>query len=103
MAPRVERSSDRRCPSPIPSGKFTISGEIWHFSQAFEKGNTVGNLWAVSRALRKNLVVDAGFNRGLTETSTRWEAFVGLTYLLPHRLWMVRPGFQPSVTFAMPC
>ena len=75
--------------------KFTISGEIWHFSQPFEKGNTVGNLWAVSRALRKNLVVDAGFNRGLTKTSTRWEAFVGFTYLLPHRLWMVRPGFEP--------
>jgi hypothetical protein len=69
-------------------GKFAIFGEIWHFSQPFEKGNTVGNLWAVSRALRKNLVVDAGFNRGLTKTSTRWEAFVGFTYLLPHRLWM---------------
>jgi hypothetical protein len=78
-----------------PLGKFTISGEIWHFSQPFEKGNTVGNLWAVSRALRKNLVVDAGLNRGLTKTSTRWEAFVGFTYLLPHRLWMVRPGSQP--------
>jgi hypothetical protein len=76
-------------------GKFTVSGEIWHFSQPFEKGNTVGNLWAVSRALRKNLVVDAGFDRGLTKTSTRWEVFVGFTYLLPHRLWMVRPGFQP--------
>jgi hypothetical protein len=76
-------------------GKFTISGELWHFSQPFEKGNTVGNLWAVSRALRKNLVVDAGFNRGLTKTSTRWEAFAGFTYLLPHRLWMARPGFRP--------
>jgi hypothetical protein len=78
-----------------PLGKFTISGEIWHFSQPFEKGNTVGSLWAVSRALRKNLVVDAGFNRGLTKTSTRWETFVGFTYLLPHRLWMVRHGSQP--------
>jgi len=77
-----------------PLGKFTISGEVWHFSQPFEKGNTVGNLWAVSRALRRNLVVDAGLNRGLTKTSTRWEAFLGFTYLLPHRLWRVRPGFQ---------
>jgi hypothetical protein len=76
-------------------GKFTISGEMWHFSQPFEKGNTVGNHWAVSRALRKNLVVDAGFNRGLTKTSTRWEAFAGFTYLLPHRLWRSRPDFQP--------
>src|SRR5712671_3262753 len=76
-------------------GKFTISGEVWHFSQPFEKGKTVGNLWAISRAVRKNLVVDAGFNRGLTKTSTRGEEFVGFTYLLPHRLWMVRPGVQP--------
>jgi hypothetical protein len=75
--------------------RWPISGEVWHFSQPFEKGNTVGNLWAVSRALRKNLVVDGGFNRGLTRTSTRWETFVGFTYLLPHRLWMARPGSQP--------
>jgi hypothetical protein len=78
-----------------PLGKFTISGEVWHFSQPLENGNTVGSLWAVSRALRKNLVVDAGFNRGLTKTSTRWETFVGFTYLLPHRLWMGHHGFQP--------
>ena len=76
-------------------GKFTISGEVWHFSQPLEKGNTVGSLWAVSRALRKNLVIDAGFNHGLTITSTRWETFAGFTYLLPHRLWRVRPGYQP--------
>ena len=55
-------------------GKFIISGEIWHFSQPLERDNTIGNLWAVSHALRKNLVVDAGFNRAL-------EAFVGFTYL----------------------
>jgi hypothetical protein len=36
-------------PFLIPWGKFTISGDVWHFSQPFEKGNTVGNLWAVSR------------------------------------------------------
>jgi hypothetical protein len=68
-------------------GKFTFSAEIWHFSQPLQNGNAVGNLWAVSRTLRKNLVVDAGFNHGLTDTSTRWEAFFGFTYLLPHRLW----------------
>jgi len=67
-------------------GKFTLSGEIWHFTQPFLRGNAVGNLWAVSYAARKTLVLDAGFNHGLTSTSTRWEAFVGFTYLLPHRL-----------------
>ena len=73
-------------------GKFTFSAEIWHFSQPFQNGNAVGNLWAVSRTLRKNLVIDAGFNHGLTDTSTRWEAFLGFTYLLPHRLWMEHHG-----------
>jgi len=67
-------------------GKFTLAGEIWHFTQPFLRGNAVGNLWAVSYAARKTLVFDGGFNRGLTDTSTRWEAFVGFTYLLPHRL-----------------
>jgi hypothetical protein len=66
--------------------KFTLSGEIWHFTQPFLRGNAVGNLWAVSYAARKTLVLDAGFNHGLTDTSTRWEAFVGFTYLLPRRL-----------------
>jgi hypothetical protein len=67
-------------------GKFTISGEIWHFTQPFLRDQAIGNLWAVSYAARKTLVLDAGFNRGLTGTSTRWEAFAGFTYLLPHRL-----------------
>jgi hypothetical protein len=73
--------------SHLLKGKFTLSGEIWHFTQPFVRGNAVGNLWAVSYAARKTLVFDGGFNRGLTGTSTRWEAFVGFTYLLPHRLW----------------
>jgi len=66
--------------------KFGISGEIWHFTQPFLRSNTVGNLWAVNYNARKNLVLDCGFNRGLTSTSTRWEAFAGFTYLLPHRV-----------------
>jgi hypothetical protein len=68
-------------------GKLLLSGEIWHFTQPLLRGHAVGNLWAVSYAARKTLVFDAGFNRGLTSTSTRWEAFVGFTYLFPHRLW----------------
>jgi len=71
-----------------PLGKgFGLSGEIWRFSQPFLRGNAIGNLWAASYAARKNLVFDAGFDKGLTGTSTHWEAFAGLTYLLPHRLW----------------
>ena len=69
-----------------PLWKVTVSGEIWHFSQPFLRSNAVGNLWAASYAVRKNLVVDGAFNHGLTGTSTQWEAFVGFTYLLPHRL-----------------
>jgi hypothetical protein len=74
---------------PLPH-RFSLSGELWHFTQPFLRGNAVGNLWAVGYTARKNLVLDAGFNRGLTSTSTRWEEFVGFTYLLPHRLWKPR-------------
>ncbi len=70
-----------------PAGEFTVSAEIWHFSQPLTRGNAVGNLWAASYPVRKNLIVDAGFNHGLTSTSTHWEGFAGFTYLLPHRLW----------------
>ena len=70
--------------------RFTLSGEVWHFTQPFLRSNAVGNLWAVSYTARKNLVLDAGFNHGLTSTSTSWEVFVGFTYLLPHRLWKAR-------------
>jgi hypothetical protein len=69
------------------AGKFSLSGEIWHFTQPFLRGNAVGNLWAVGYTARRTLVFDAGFDRGLTSTSTHWEAFVGFTYLLPDRLW----------------
>ena len=71
---------------PLKKG-FSLSGEIWRFTQPFLRGNAIGNLWAASYAARKNLVFDAGFEKGLTGTSTHWEAFAGLTYLLPHRLW----------------
>lgn len=68
-------------------GKLSAGGELWHFTQPFLRGNAVGNLWNVSYAARKNLVFDAGFDAGLTSTSTPWEVFAGFTYLLPHRLW----------------
>jgi hypothetical protein len=70
--------------------RFTLSGEIWHFTQPFLHSNAVGNLWAVSYSARKNVVFDTGFNHGLTSTSTNWEAFLGFTYLFPHRLWKAR-------------
>lgn len=66
-------------------GKFGLSGEIWHFTQPFLRGNAVGNLWALDFSARKNLVFDCGFNHGLTSTSTQWAVFAGFTYLLPHK------------------
>jgi hypothetical protein len=77
-------------------GRFTIAGELWHFSQPLSGGNCVGNLWALSYAVRPNLVLDAGLNRGLTSTSTQWEGFAGFTYLLPHHLWKSRGGDAPQ-------
>jgi hypothetical protein len=70
-----------------PVGKFTVSGEVWHFAQPLTHSYAVGNLWSASYPVRKNLVIDAGFDHGLTGTSTHWESFVGFTYLLPQRLW----------------
>jgi hypothetical protein len=69
------------------AGKFGLSGELWHFTQPFLRSNAVGNLWALNYDARPDLVLDGGFDRGLTNTSTRWEFFAGFTYLLPHRLW----------------
>jgi len=66
---------------------LTVAGEIWHFTQPFLRSNAVVNLWAVSYTARKNLVFDAGFNHGLTSTSTQREVFAGFTYVLPRRLW----------------
>ena len=70
-----------------PVGKFAVSAEVWHFAQPLTHGYAVGNLWSASYPVRKNLVIDAGFDHGLTSTSTHWESFVGFTYLLPQRLW----------------
>lgn len=68
--------------------RFGLSGEIWHFTQPFIGGNAVGNLWALSYSASNDLVFDAGFDHGLTNTSTHWEILAGFTYLLPR--WMFR-------------
>ena len=78
------------------AGKFGFAGEIWHFTQPFQPGNAVGNLWAVNYNLRKNLVLDCGFEHGLTSTSTQWEVFAGFTYLLPHKLPLTWPRARPE-------
>ncbi len=65
---------------------FALTAELWHFTQPFQSGHAVGTLWALSYTARENLVLDAGFDRGLTSTSTKWELLAGFTYLLPHRL-----------------
>ncbi|MGC2743779.1 MAG: transporter [Candidatus Angelobacter sp.] len=65
---------------------FGVSGELWHFTQPLQNGHAAGFLFAPTYTARPNLVFDAGFNRGLTSTSTRWEVFLGFTYLLPKKL-----------------
>lgn len=68
-------------------GKVGFGAEIWHFTQPFQQSNCVGLLMGPTWTPRPNIVFDAGFNRGLTSTSTRWEFFAGMTYLLPKKLW----------------
>jgi hypothetical protein len=70
-----------------PVKMFTVSGEMWHFTQPLTHGCAVENLWSASYAVRRNLVVDFGLDHGLTSMSTDWEGFAGFTYLLPRRLW----------------
>lgn len=67
--------------------RFGLSGEIWHFTQPFLRGNAVGNLWALYYNANRDLVFDAGFDHGFTSTSTRWEVFTGFTYLLPRKFF----------------
>ncbi len=69
------------------SGNFGFTGELWHFTQPFLKGNCAGLLLAPTYTVNPKLVFDIGLNRGLTSTSTRWEFFTGFTYLLPKKLW----------------
>jgi len=69
------------------TGKLAFSGELWHFTQPLTKSNAAGLLLAPTYNVNRFLVLDGGFNRVLTSTSTRWEGFVGLTYLLPKKLW----------------
>lgn len=69
------------------SSHLVLSGEIWNFRQPFLHRYAVGNLWAVSYAARPRLIFDAGFNHGLTATSTRWQVFGGVTYLFAQKLW----------------
>jgi hypothetical protein len=85
-AHRVQFGQTLSISHPVGKG-FTVSGEIWRFTQPFLHGDAIGSLWALGYAARRNLVFDAGFNKGLTSTSTHWEAFAGFTYLLPKRLW----------------
>lgn len=75
--------------------KLSVTGEIWHFAQPFTSTHAVGNIYAAAYTLKPTLVLDAGFNRGLTSTSAHWYGFFGFTYLLPHALWH-RSGYtQP--------
>ena len=74
--------------------------ELSHFTQPLAaatdnipenvRANTADLLFAATYSLRPNLVLDAAFTHGLTSTSTQWQGSFGVTYLLPHRLWVDR-------------
>lgn len=85
---------------PIWGDNLQFSLELYHFSQptvdATYDGTPIahagltGLLFASSYQLKPNLVIDGGFEHGLTSTSTHWQAFAGFTYLCPKRLWPER-------------
>ena len=84
--------------------KLEISGEIWNYNQPLVDttragapstlSDALGTLWALGYTVRPNLVLDGGFDRGLTATATAWQGFAGFTYLLPHRLWGGETGVR---------
>jgi hypothetical protein len=67
--------------------KLSWTGELWHFTQPFLNGHAAGFLTGPAYSVTPRLVLDMGFNRGLTSSSTRWEFFAGFTYLIPKKLW----------------
>jgi len=81
----------------VINNNLQIAVELYHLTQplvtnddagrAVSRANMVDLLIAPSYQFAPNLIVDFGFTRGLTSTSTRWQSFVGFTYVLPHRLW----------------
>jgi hypothetical protein len=73
--------------SHLLHGHLGLSGELVALLSAIFKSNSAGLLLALSYAVNRLLLLDGGFNRGLTGSSTRWEGFVGLTYLFLKRLW----------------
>jgi hypothetical protein len=83
--------------SRLAGDRLGLSGELWHFTQPLPttdihsrpvaRANAVGVLLSLAYATAPNLVLDVAVNRGLTSTSTQWQAIAGFTYLLPHRLW----------------
>jgi hypothetical protein len=82
---------------PVIGSNLQASFELYHFTQPLvhataagepvARANAVDGLFALSYTLRPNWVLDGGFSRGFTSTSTRWQSFAGFTYLLPRRLW----------------
>jgi hypothetical protein len=85
---------------PIFNPNLQLSLEVYHFSQPLvhatsdgkpiARSSLLGGLFALSYQLKPNLVFDGGFEHGFTSTSTQWQNFAGLTYLLPKRLWPER-------------
>ena len=82
---------------PLGTPNLQLSLEVYHFSQPLVhataggrgviRANMVDGLFALSYSVRPNIVIDGGFAHGFTSTSTRWQSFAGVTYVLPHRLW----------------
>lgn len=82
---------------PLGTDALQFSLELYHFSQPLVhaspagygavRANMVDGLFALSYSVRPNIVIDGGFAHGFTSTSTRWQSFAGVTYVLPQRLW----------------
>jgi hypothetical protein len=70
-----------------PIKAATLAVEVWRFSQPLQDSSCAGLLIALSHSAGRSFVIDGGFNKGLTATSTHWSFFGGFTYLVPKKLW----------------
>ncbi len=93
---------------PIPGRalqqKLGAVVELSHFTQPLvsndragtqvRRANAVDLLFVATYTFHPNLILDVSFDEGLTSTSTAHQVLVGVSYVLPRRLW---PDRHPRV------
>lgn len=62
------------------AGPWSFGGELYAIGGGAAGPSDVATLWNLAYQVSPRLVLDAGFDHGLTGSSPRWNYFVGLTW-----------------------